>query len=196
MQIKKDKKSAKKYVPIVLIAVILLAGGWITYTYLSKTWPFTSSDSKTSSTSDGTSINYDPPTDQEVDESQDAKKRDNQEEQSKDTDKTPTDQKKSIDVGISYADISGKNLEIRAFTNNVIEGTGTCTATVVMKGMENMEGMRVTKSSEAFIDATSTLCRPIYIPTSQLHSGTWEVSVKFSSPDREGTSDTVEVKVP
>ncbi len=201
MRVQKQKKSIKRPLVITLSILLLLVVGWMVYAYLSKVWPFTGPE-RTSWSDDhnGTnSINYNPPTDQETSSSQDAKK--NLPDDSDSDSSTPTtpDQstntspKKSTNVGISYADIYNGKLEIRAFTSTVIEGTGTCTATVVMKGMESM---RVTKSSKAFIDATSTVCEPIYVSTSELHSGTWKVTVAFSSPDHEGTSETVEVKVP
>lgn len=184
----------KQKMIIVFVALALLLGGGLLYAYTQHVWPFSnpSATNKTAGNDQENSINYDPPTNQEIDEGQEAKKNNPTNEQPS-TDKTPSQQKKVVDVGISYADIYSSNLEIRAFTNGIIEGTGTCTATVTMK---NMESMRVTKSSKAFIDATSTVCEPIYIPTSQLHSGTWQVVVVFSSPDHEGKSETVEVKVP
>ena len=199
MKINKTKNKIPKVAATILILVLLLGVG-ILCAYFFRTWPFASSDHKTSPVPNDTSINYDPPTDEETTSSQDAKK--NLPADSSDSDSsTPTtpdkntnsSSKKSTNVGISYADIYNGKLEIRAFTNTVIEGTGTCTATVVMK---DMESMRLTKSSKAFIDATSTVCEPIYVPTSELHSGTWRVTVAFSSPDHQGSSDTVEVKVP
>lgn len=196
MQINTPKKHNKtKALAFTGLAIVILLIGGLTYAYFQKTWPFTSKQmSMSDDTGDG-KVNYDPPTDQEIKDSQDGKK--NSDNSSNDSDQSSSSTtKKKASVGISYADIYSNNLEIRAFTNSVIEGTGTCTATVVMGAMEGMKAMTVTKSSEAFIDASSTQCRPIYIPVSQLHSGTWKVSVKFSSPDYEGTSDAVEVKVP
>lgn len=198
MKIHTKKKSAKSRIVIALIVVLVLLGGWIAYTYFSKVWPFATGTPAPSSTNSPSSINYDPPTKEEIDESQDAKKRgesspDGSDEQSSQPNPTPSTPKKTANIGISYADIYRNNLEIRAFTNSVIEGTGTCTATVTMKGMESM---RVTRTSKAFIDTSSTLCEAIYIPVSELHAGKWTVVVKFSSPDHEGTSDAVEVTIP
>lgn len=187
MQIKTPKKSTKKQVLVPLLVFALLLGGWITYAYTQKTWPF-SVKTQSSSSEDGESVNYDPPTQQEVENSQNGKKNSGPDKKTNDTD--TSSQKKPASVGISYADIYNNNLEIRAFTNGVIEGTGKCTATVTMGNT------KVTKSNDAFIDASTTQCKPIYIPASDLSSGTWKVSVTFSSPDHEGTSEVVEVKVP
>ena len=196
MKIKTSKKQLSKKMLLAIAIVVLLCSGGLAYAYFQKIGPFRVSPAPEQSTS----VNYAPPTEEETTSSQDAKK--NLPADSSDSDSsTPTapdkntnsSSKKSTNVGISYADIYNGKLEIRAFTNTVIEGTGTCTATVVMK---DMESMRLTKSSKAFIDATSTVCEPIYVPTSELHSGTWRVTVAFSSPDHQGSSDTVEVKVP
>lgn len=192
------QKSAKKILIPVLVGFILLAGGWTAYAYTQNLWPFGSSDTTNQSndTSDSdNSINYDPPTQQEIDSSQDAKQRgeDTNDASSDDDSSNNSGQKKSVDVGISYADIYGDNLEVRAFTNGVIEGTGTCTATVTMK---DMPSMKVTQQSKAFIDASTTQCEPIKIPKSKFMSGTWTVVVSFSSPDRQGTSAAMEVTIP
>lgn len=196
MKIKTSKKQLSKKMLLAIAIVILLCSSGLVYAYLQKIGPFRTSPAPEQSTS----INYAPPTEEETTSSQDAKK--NLPADSSDSDSsTPTtpdkntnsSSKKSTNVGISYADIYNGKLEIRAFTNTVIEGTGTCAATVVMK---DMESMRITKSSKAFIDASSTVCEPLYIPVSELHKGTWKVSVTFSSPDHEGTSEIVEVKVP
>lgn len=200
MQINTPKKRTKTKVLVItaLVVVALLIGG-LTYAYFQKVWPFASTQKNvaTDTKTDTNTVNYDPPTNQEVKDSQDGKKNsDNTSDDSPkkdDTGSSTTKPKKTASVGIAYADVNGNNLEIRAFTNSVIEGTGTCTATATMVGMSDM---KVTKSSEAFIDASSTQCRPIYIPLSQLHSGSWKVSVKFASPDYTGKSETVEVKIP
>jgi hypothetical protein len=173
-----------------------LCSGGLAYAYFQKIGPFHVSPAPEQSTT----INYAPPTKEEITSSQEAKKN-LPADSSASNSPTPTTSnkntsppgKKPTNVGISYADIYNSRLEIRAFTNTVIEGTGTCTATVVMK---NTESMLITKSGKAFIDASSTVCEPLYIPVSELQAGTWKVSVAFSSPDHEGTSDIVEVKVP
>ncbi len=196
MRVQQRKRSAKVFIAGAIIVAILIVAGFFAYAYVSKSWPFRSNTDTTQQAGDNQSINYDKPTEQEIKEGQDAKKNIVEEEKPTEPNQSAPDQKQKktpVDVGISYADVSDGRLEIRAFTNGVIEGTGTCTAAVVFAGAP---AKRVTKSSQAFIDTSSTLCRPIYIPTSELRPGTWKVTVTFSSPDHEGTSDSVEVKVP
>lgn len=191
MKINRSNKQTKTIIIIASSVVISLVIGWGAFSYYKKVWPFAAQESVTPTSAEGDdSINLDPPTQQEIEESQDAKKRVTQ------TDQNPNEsidaeqsEKKSVGVGISFADVYKGNLEIRAFTNGAIQGTGTCTATVT-KG-----GQTITKSVKAFIDTSSTQCHPIYIPVEDLNAGTWNVSVKFVSPDHEGVSETVEVSV-
>ena len=195
MKLSQNKhRKGLRFVLISIAILLIAAAGYVAYAFMSKSWPFAESSTEGS---DSSTVNYNPPTQADTDASQDAKKRIAAEE---DTEKSASDDssssnssKKTVGVGVTYADIYNDNLEIRAFTNGVIEGTGTCTATATMKDMPSMV---ITKSSEAFVDVSSSQCNPIYIPVSQLKSGTWEVVVKFSSPDSEGSSGAVEVKVP
>lgn len=191
MNIQKNKSSAKKTL-LITVALLTLLGAGLVYAY-SATDIF-SDDTVTSSGDFG--INLDPPTEQEVKDSQDAKKH-ILEEDSTDSEEptgeggTPeqTD-KKEATVGISYAGVTGENLEIRAFTPSIIEGTGTCTATLTKSGET-----AVTESSEAFIDASSTICKPIFVPVSKLSKGTWSVDVSFSSPTHKGSSGPTNVEI-
>lgn len=192
----KSKHKPVKIVATIIGALLLIVGVAFSYAYMNHLWPFSMGRSKDTSSQKKT-IDYSGPSDSDISSSQDAKKRIAAEEDvansSSSTSSSSTSSKKTVGVGVTYADIYNGNLEIRAFTNGVIEGTGTCTATATMKDMPSMV---ITKSSEAFVDVSSSQCNPIYIPISQLKSGTWEVVVKFSSPDSEGSSGAVEVKVP
>jgi hypothetical protein len=183
-------------ITLAAVAILLLAtGGWLAYAYASTTWPFSSSNSSLNTNEseggEGT-INYDPPTEQETKESQDAKERIQQEnEKPNNTDKEDeTSDKKNVNVGIAFADIVDSNLEIRAFTPSIIAGDGICTATVSKAGHST-----ITKTSNAFIDATSTICEPINIPKSQLSAGTWTINVTYTSPKYTGSSGPIKVNV-
>jgi cytoskeletal protein RodZ len=191
MNIQKNKSFTKKPL-LVALAFVVLLGISITYTYYAT--DIFSDNSVTSS--EDSNINLDPPTEQEVKDSQDAKKH-ILEEDSTDSEeptgeeKTPEQaDKKEATVGISYAGVTGENLEIRAFTPSIIEGTGTCTATLTKSGET-----AVTESSEAFIDASSTICKPIFVPVSKLSKGTWSVDVSFSSPTHKGSSGPTNVEI-
>src|SRR5690606_30873781 len=101
--------------------------------YATSLWPFQNSESE-SSIRDTNSVDYGPPTDQEIEESQNAKKNNYEnngqknDEKSDNGDKTTTN-KRSVNVGISYADVYNGNVEVRAFTGDVVE-PGTCTVKI------------------------------------------------------------------
>lgn len=182
MKINKQKKKNFTIIAIAIATLLLVGGGVAAYMVMNNQ---NKADSQ-----EINDVNYDPPTDREVEEGQDAKKDayENTKNPSSD-DKTTTETKKSVNVGVSFADMYDGKLEIRAFTSGVVEA-GTCTATVKRGGEE------VTKTSGAFIDASSTQCEPMYIPKSELSSGKWSVTVSFSSKSALGTSEVVEVNVP
>jgi len=189
---------AKNRKPIIIAGTTVAVLAALTAAaFFTHVWPFnTTAPQNGDDIAPTNTINYDPPTQDEVNASQNAKDRIKEE-----TDKEANEQpaspqknatqstKKQVSVGVSYADVINDSLEIRAFSSTLISGDGTCTATVT-KGSET-----ITKATPAFVDATSTICRPVYIPTSQLSQGTWRVVVSYTSSTHEGTSGTVEVEV-
>lgn len=179
----KIRQQNKKKLTIIFASVLTLAligGGVAAY--------MVSTNQDTADSQEINSVNYDPPTDQEVEDGQDAKKDAYEDTKTDTSDDKNTTNKRSVNVGISYADIYNNNLEVRAFTNGIVEA-GTCTVTITK------DGKVVTETSGAFIDASSTQCEPMFIPKSQFSSGTWSVSVSYSSSSAQGTSEKVEVTV-
>lgn len=181
MKILNQNKKTFTIILVSIIAVILISGGIAAYMAIDS--------QNKADTQDINSVNYDPPTEQEISDGQNAKKDDYNNVETKNNDDKNTTDEKLVDVGISYAGIFNENFEVRAFTNGVVEA-GTCTVTIT-KNTNVIKG-----SSGAFIDASSTQCQPILIPKSQFESGTWLVEVTYSSPSTHGTSDKMEVKVP
>lgn len=185
-------QKAKKKIPTITIYTLILIGilsvSYFGYAYVSKSlWPF----QKQEDTPAGM-INYDPPTQEEVDNSQAAKDRllEEQAKQDNESKETNSDSnKKRVTIGVSYADVINGSLEIRAFTADVINGDGTCTA--IVKKDEKV----ITKTVPSFIDATSTICEPIYIPELQLATGTWSIVVNYTSPTHTGTSGVMKVSI-
>lgn len=182
---KRFNKNKKTLILPLIIAAVLILIGYFAFAYISKSvWPFaepaTTSDSET----------YSPPTEQEVTDSQDAKKNNaGQEEGTETPEQTPGE---TISVAIAYADFDQTEnaIDIRAFTPDVIEGTGTCTATLTQGGQS------ITRSSKAFIDSTSSQCQPILIPVNDFPaSGTWQLVVTYSSEKYKGASSPMNVEV-
>lgn len=179
----KNYKKNRNNTPIIItisVILLLLLGAGVVYAWNA------SNNNQKSDIDKSSGINYEPPTEDEVRASQDGKKN-----SGSDSDKnTSSNSKTKLQVGIAYADINNGQLEIRAFTNGTITGDGLCTATVIK------ESTKITASSKSFVDAKSSQCQPIYIPSSQLTSGEWQVTVSFSTQNKEGVSDTVKVKIP
>lgn len=180
MQAKKTNK--RRF--IIFFSIPVLACLITGYVFLSKTqnwWPYntiqsvpevsnTTNDPNAIDKSYGSNKNSDKPTSNE----------------NPDSDQTS---KKPVQVGISYAGASAGKLEIEAFTPDIIEGTGKCTATL------SKDGTIVTESSEAFIDATTSQCRQILIDLSRLSSGVWSLVINYDSPTSQGKSSIVEVSI-
>tara|TARA_B100001105_G_scaffold225306_1_gene194723 strand:+ start:537 stop:1097 length:561 start_codon:yes stop_codon:yes gene_type:complete len=172
-------------IPAIIISLAIVTGGLVTYAYITDSWPF-SENTKVQEDPTGADINLSPPTEQEIEASQDAKKRlDN------DTapDENTSSDKDTVGVGIAFAGVRNDSLEVRAFTNGIISGDGVCTITV-SRGSTAVE-----RQAAAFIDASSTQCQPVKIPVSELTPGTWDVRVTFDSPSAQGQSETVAVEV-
>jgi cytoskeletal protein RodZ len=193
---KPQKRSSKKRRVALIVALILLAL-LLSYTIYAKqtdNWPFTAPQTE-QATSDDTvtdsedSINYDPPTKEDTEASQDGKKDIPATDPSNPGDTAPED-KKTVAIGVSFAEVYQGNVEIRAFIPSVIEGNGACNATLT-NGSQTVKA-----SSPGFIDSRSTQCEPIYIPVSKFPTkGTWKLVVTYTSPTSAGASESMEVKL-
>lgn len=95
--------------------------------------------------------------------------------------------KTSVQVGITSVSKQGNDVEVHAFISGAIEGTGVCTATLTK------DGVSITGSSEAFIDASTTQCDPIEISEKKLSPGEWKVTVTYESATHKGISSAMEV---
>jgi hypothetical protein len=170
-----------------ILAILVLSLGYFGFAYATKSvWPFAQQ-----SQIDKDGVNYSPPTEQEVEDSQNAKKDNSYQEE--DTSKgVPSNQKKNVSVGIAFAgyDKDEKVIDVRAFTPNAIESDGTCTATFT-QGTKT-----VSQSSKAFIDSSSSQCEPILIPENRFETkGTWKLVVTYVSSKSSGTSPSMNVEV-
>lgn len=193
MQISKNKKSPVK---IITLLVALLLGAGFAYTYFA-TDIFSDNSTTDTSASEDVGVNLDPLTEDEIKEGQNAKERlldegekDASEPGTSNPESTSEASKKSVTIGISFAGIVDDQLEVRAFSPTIISGSGTCTATISKQGSKS-----ITEESPAFIDASSTICQPIYIPKSKLSVGSWNVEVTYSSPTHKGSSGPTKIEV-
>ena len=194
MRITQTKAKKRSLTPIIILvlAVVAIAGGYFTYAFMTKgAWPFEQTETK----APVNTVNYDKPTQEEIDHSQDGKKNSgNQQSEtpSTETPNKPSSDKKKISVGIAFAgyDADEDAVDIRAFTPDVIEGDGTCTATLTK------DTAIVTKTSKAFVDSSSSQCRPILIPASEFEEkGLWSLTVTYASTGYTGASGEMNIKV-
>ncbi|WP_456789389.1 hypothetical protein [Cellulomonas sp. P5_C5] len=97
-----------------------------------------------------------------------------------------------VSVTIAYAGwvTDAARVEVGAYVDGVIEGTGTCTLTLTRSGRE------VTTTVPAVADASSTSCGAVTVDGAQLSSGTWSAVVDYGSPTSVGSSAPTEVVVP
>jgi len=95
---------------------------------------------------------------------------------------TSTDGKRSVSVVISYADLSGDDVQVNSYVSGIFEDGGTCTLTLT-NGSKT-----VTKTGQGAGDASHTDCAPFSIPQSELGSGSWKAVVSYSSNDADGAS--------
>lgn len=178
MKIQK-RKSIQKTI-LYSTSVVLLVAIFVFSSYtIFKNTSVNNTPDQSNQSRDVNEVDYSGPSPEDTESSQDAKKRAGE----NNTEKNTTLNKKIASVGVVYADIEGDNFEIRAFTSSVIEGDGICTAT--LKNGNNI----LTGTSRAFVDATSSQCRPIQIPLSSISPrGEWKLSVSYKSETAEGSS--------
>lgn len=130
------------------------------------------------------SVDYSGPTDEE-EASGDSQKEANKEREALDA--LPPANKAEIIV--TDASQYNATIEVRAFSSNVYEDTGTCTATFSLAGSPD-----VTVQQKAFKDATTTQCGALDASRSTFaRAGTWKVTVSYSSPTAQGSSQQQEV---
>lgn len=133
------------------------------------------------------------PTAQDIKDAQDNKKnveeRKRIEEEAKNASPDPT-QKRQVSPQIINASQSGEEAFVSASISGVFEDGGVCTLTAT-------QGSRiVTKTAEAFADATTTSCTPFRIPVSEFaNSGNWSVVIDYKSSAAEGVSQATELVI-
>ncbi len=140
-------------------------------------------------------INYDPPTEQEVQETEQNKeeviKQTEAENQSNQTEPTAPDTKKNVSPIITYwgQESPGTDFEANGRVAGVIESDGTCTLTLT-KG-----GKSVSTKRTALANAQDTTCGLMTIKFSSLTAGDWKAVLSYSSSKSQGSSSAIVVKV-
>jgi hypothetical protein len=165
----------KKTALIPLAIALILMVSYFSYAYFSKSlWPFLPKE-VTQSYEEKDSTPGTVRTQEDAADSQDAKKKIIEQEDN------PTQGKDSLDVTITSTYFTSGAIEVRAFTDTVIE-SGECTLTATKGDISK------TVVGRAFIDASSTICAPLTVDTGDTTAGEWSVTVKIQTASSEGTS--------
>lgn len=81
---------------------------------------------------------------------------------------------------ITYSAVANDTLIIRTTINQMLD-SGTCKLTLTNGATT------VTKTSDIAQNPSSSTCKGFDIPTSELSSGNWHITIKIDSTDRSGT---------
>ncbi len=173
MKITPRKGISKRTWLIIIAALALVVIGGAVYAWYSRSKPSESTSN----------VNTNPPTQEEKDAGNAAKK---------DTVDTPPAQttppprsgsgKTNVAVTISAATQTDTTVQIRGLISTVVDSTGNCTLTLT-KGAST-----VTKTAGTQALANSTTCQGFNIDTSELSAGDWQITLKYESNTLSGTA--------
>lgn len=170
-----------KILAIVIISTIalLVIGGF--YFVNRKSRPNTPGTDNNTQAQDGTQ--YPGPTEQE--------KKDAQTNKDKLANQTPaTTSQNGAKKVVTPVITSANQTEVRGFVPGIVENNGICTATFT-KGSTSF-----TKESKGFSNVSNTNCEPIVVSRSDFSSsGTWSVTLSYSSVTAQGISKVTNIEV-
>jgi hypothetical protein len=179
----KIKTSSKKPLILATIAVLLLAaiGGGAYY----KVQRDNSRDADVAATDEPKlqdKVDLSPPSAEE-EKSGDDIKQEIIKQQEQQTPRTENN-KKAVTPVVTSAYVSNGTVSVRGFVTGTIETNGSCNFVF------SKNGQTVTKTSAVVANASTTDCKPLNFPASELPSGTsdWKVKLQYSSSTAEGTS--------
>lgn len=174
-----SKRSNKKKISLILlsVALVFLATAALELTGVTDFYKH----DKAPSDSDSSSINYQPPTENEKQSGDKQKDKVVEDEAARNNPETQNKQKVSViitDAG-QYDDI----VEVRSFIPDHYQD-GACTITFT-------QGTRkVTKDTPAYRDASTTICtNPLFARSEFPSSGDWQVVVSYNAGSFQGSSE-------
>ena len=97
----------------------------------------------------------------------------------------------SVTPFITFAGVVGNSFEVNAYMT-ILESGGKCTATVTNQS----SGSSKSKTVDTLPDASTTQCKLVSFPLSELESGTSAVVVEYTSSKYTGSSEKLEVNIP
>lgn len=171
------KRRSKKPLIIIAIVVLVLLGGYIAYAATSSSWPFTQKDA--SHTSDNTNLT--PTNSKDNSQTTDTNSPADHTPVQNDTpsgDKTSSNKLTGV---ITSNSVSNGQLVLRTTINQLVED-GTCDLTLT----NSSTGKVVKRSASIIANPSSSTCEGFNIPTSDLGSGSWDITINLTSGDRTG----------
>jgi cytoskeletal protein RodZ len=179
----KNKKSYKKLIVLIAIILVLLAGA----SYVALAHPFNRQQTTTSPENSPTrpvnSVDYNPPTEQNKQDSQDAKQRDINQQQNN----PPTNPSITVTIARAGQTGAGQPLSVRTTIGGITNGT--CNATLTSNGQT------VTGSGTVTLTGTSYACN-IDIPTSSFPTGgQWQLSITATNGSATSPAATQTVTI-
>jgi hypothetical protein len=181
------KLQVKRYRVWILVVIVmgLLVGASIVEYQRSHQ----SEKSAAVSPSPSPTINYGPPTKQEIADSEEHKKELEQARQNQPS-TTPGVQKSVGPVISSWGqDPGSKDLEIAAFVPGIYEDGGTCILTLTKAGVV------LTKTTAGHKDVNRTSCEPFTIAQDELTTGAWKAVIHYDSVTASGSSNQEMINV-
>jgi hypothetical protein len=162
---------------IIIVVLLLTAGAAFAY------WRLGASDNPAEQPSDGSLINLDPPTEEDVRSGDEIKEEIIADEEATTPDR-PDGQKQSANVTIVDAAQYDSEIEVRASVTNVL-AEGTCNYRF------SRGSTIIDRQKPATPDATTTICRNLALDRSDFPTaGDWQLTVSFESVDHFGSAQT------
>ena len=175
-----QKKNKKLIIAIAIIAILLAGLSYYVFALNGSLfgWQFHKEEAS--------SINMDPPTDEQVKTGQDAKAQTIEEDQGKPgvgNDTSTPNPSDTITIGFSAINQNDGKLQIRTMIQEVLS-TGQCNLTLT-------DGDKtVSKSATVYPNASISTCQGFDVPVSELSSSTWSITINVTSGDRSGQATT------
>lgn len=102
---------------------------------------------------------------------------------------SPTTGLKQVNVILTSASQNQATIQASGFVSNVVETDGVCTF-VFTSGSKT-----VNKTSSTLPNPSSTACKTVDFPATDLSPGTWSVQLLYKSSQSQGSSNKVDLTV-
>lgn len=103
---------------------------------------------------------------------------------------SPSSDKRSIEMIIS-SEVSANTVYIRGGINDIVSPDGECFAQ-----LHGPNGESVRKDTALLRNPTTTDCKTISFPSSELSPGRWSLSLNYLSDSMKGVSDEITIAIP